>query len=146
MKASNVFKAVLYALGLPAILVLLWWAATLGAKDFFVPTPGTLASTFAETWFGERILSDVAPSLGRLIVGVAAAIVLGIVAGLLVGSVKGLRALAGPVLEFFRAVPPPVLVPVLMLLMGISDSMKVVVIISGCIWPVLLNTIEGVRA
>jgi ABC-type nitrate/sulfonate/bicarbonate transport system permease component len=92
------------------------------------------------------MLSDVVPSLLRLVVGVAAAIILGILAGLLIGSVKWLRALAEPVLEFFRAVPPPVLVPVLMLLMGISDSMKVVVIISGCIWPVLLNTIEGVRA
>ena len=49
-------------------------------------------------------------------------------------------------LEFFRAIPPPVLVPVLMLLVGINDAMKIAVIISGCIWPVLLNTIEGVRA
>jgi ABC-type nitrate/sulfonate/bicarbonate transport system permease component len=146
VKAVNIFKPVLYALVLPGLLVLLWWAGTLGAKNFFVPTPGTLASTFAETWFGERIVSDVLPSLGRLVVGVVAAIVAGIVAGLLIGSVKWLRALTEPVLEFFRAVPPPVLVPVLMLLMGISDSMKVVVIISGCIWPVLLNTIEGVRA
>ena len=92
------------------------------------------------------MLSDVVPSLLRLVVGVAAAIILGILAGLLIGSIRWLRALTEPVLEFFRAVPPPVLVPVLMLLLGISDSMKVVVIISGCIWPVLLNTVEGVRA
>ncbi|GAA3667731.1 ABC transporter permease [Arthrobacter ginkgonis] len=142
----RIAKGVLYILGLPALLVLIWWASTLGAKSFFVPTPGTLATTFAETWFGERIFSDVAPSILRLLVGVSAAIIVGILAGLLIGSAKWLRALTEPVLEFFRAVPPPVLVPVLMLLMGISDSMKVVVIISGCIWPVLLNTVEGVRA
>lgn len=142
----KVLKGILYAAALPALLVLIWWAATLGAKSFFVPTPATLVSTFAETWFGERIASDVLPSLGRLLIGVLCAIVIGIVAGLLIGSVKWLRALTEPVLEFFRAVPPPVLVPVLMLLMGITDSMKIVVIISGCIWPVLLNTIEGVRA
>ncbi|NKX55690.1 ABC transporter permease [Arthrobacter mobilis] len=146
MKASNVVKGILYAIGLPAILVAIWWAATRAGTNFFVPTPGVLAETFAETWFGERILSDVLPSIGRLIVGVASAILLGIVAGLLIGSVRWLRALTEPVLEFFRAIPPPVLVPVLMLLMGITDSMKVVVIISGCVWPVLLNTIEGVRA
>jgi ABC-type nitrate/sulfonate/bicarbonate transport system permease component len=142
----KVLKGILYAAALPALLVLIWWAATLGAKSFFVPTPATLVTTFAETWFGERIASDVLPSLGRLLIGVVCAIVIGIVAGLLIGSVKWLRALTEPVLEFFRAVPPPVLVPVLMLLMGITDSMKIVVIISGCIWPVLLNTIEGVRA
>jgi ABC-type nitrate/sulfonate/bicarbonate transport system permease component len=142
----KVLKGILSVAALPALLILIWWAATLGAKSFFVPTPATLAATFAETWFGERMASDVLPSLGRLLVGVLCAIVLGIVAGLLIGSVKWLRALTEPVLEFFRAVPPPVLVPVLMLLMGITDSMKVVVIVSGCIWPVLLNTIEGVRA
>jgi ABC-type nitrate/sulfonate/bicarbonate transport system permease component len=142
----KILKGIGYALALPVILVLVWWASTLGEANFFVPTPGVLAEAFGETWFGERIVSDVLPSLGRLFVGVVAAIVIGIVAGLLIGSIKWLRDLSEPVLEFFRAIPPPVLVPVLMLLMGITDSMKVVVIISGCVWPVLLNTIEGVRA
>jgi ABC-type nitrate/sulfonate/bicarbonate transport system permease component len=50
-----------------------------------------------------------------------------------------------PLLEFVRAVPPPVLVPFLMLMAGIGDLMKVLVIISGCVWPILLNTVEGVR-
>ncbi|MBP1136590.1 ABC-type nitrate/sulfonate/bicarbonate transport system permease component [Arthrobacter sp. PvP023] len=142
----RIAKGLIYALGLPALLVLAWWAGTTGAKNFFVPTPGALVSTFEDTWFGDRILTDVLPSLGRLFVGVVSAIILGILVGLLIGSVRWLRALTEPVLEFFRAVPPPVLVPVLMLLMGITDGMKVAVIISGCIWPVLLNTIEGVRA
>lgn len=131
---------------LPLILMAAWWAATLGETMFFFPTPSLLAESFADTWFGNRIFSDVLPSLGRLIVGVTCAILIGLVAGLLIGSSKWLRDLTEPVLEFLRAIPPPVLVPVLMLLMGISDSMKIIVIISGCVWPVLLNTIEGVRA
>lgn len=142
----KVLKTFGFTLALPVILVTLWWAFTLGETSFFVPTPALLAEAFAKTWFGERILSDVLPSIGRLIIGVAAAIIIGIVAGLLFGSIKWLRDLTEPVLEFFRAIPPPVLIPVLMLLMGITDTMKVAVIISGCIWPVLLNTIEGVRA
>ena len=51
-----------------------------------------------------------------------------------------------PSLELFRAIPPPALVPVFMLLFGIGTPMKLLVIISGAVWPVLLNTIEGVRA
>ena len=142
----KVLHGILHAVTLPAVLILTWWAATLGTTSFYVPTPSILATAFADTWFGDRIATDVLPSLGRLLIGVLCAIILGIVAGLLIGSLKWLRSLTEPVLEFFRAVPPPVLVPVLMLLMGITDSMKIVVIISGCIWPVLLNTIEGVRA
>ncbi|MFF1880611.1 ABC transporter permease [Pseudarthrobacter sp. NPDC058196] len=142
----TILKSLGYALTLPALLLIIWWASTLGETNFFFPTPALLAEAFTATWFGERILSDVLPSIGRLIVGVASALTIGIVLGLLIGSFRWLRDLTEPALEFFRAIPPPVLVPVLMLVMGITDSMKIVVIISGCVWPVLLNTIEGVRA
>ena len=86
------------------------------------------------------------PSLVRLAVGYALAVVVGIALGVAIGSIRGLRAVAEPVLEFFRAIPPPVLVPVIMLFAGIGDTMKVLVIVSGCVWPILLNTVEGVRA
>jgi ABC-type nitrate/sulfonate/bicarbonate transport system permease component len=69
----------------------------------------------------------------------------GIGLGVLLGTNRTLRAVLEPVFEFLRAIPPPALVPVLILLAGIGDTMKVLVIVSGCIWPILLNTVEGVR-
>ncbi|WP_066285332.1 ABC transporter permease [Arthrobacter sp. B6] len=139
-------KSVLFALTLPALLVAFWYIATSGAKNFFIPTPALLAEKFVSVWFSDRFFSDVLPSLGRLVIGLVSASVLGIAAGLLIGSFRWLRSLTEPVLEFFRAIPPPVLVPILMLLIGVSDLMKVAVIVSACVWPVLLNTVEGVRA
>lgn len=135
-----------YVLGLPMLLIAYWWVSTLTSTNFFVPKPEILAQKFIEVWVGERFMIDVLPSIGRLVTGLVIAIILGVVIGVFVGSFRSLRALLEPVLEFFRAIPPPVLIPILMLLLGINDSMKVAVIVSGCIWPVLLNTIEGVRA
>jgi ABC-type nitrate/sulfonate/bicarbonate transport system permease component len=63
----------------------------------------------------------------------------------LIGTYGAVRALLEPVLEFLRAFPPPVLVPAAILLSGIGDRTKILVIVFGCVWPVLLNTIEGVR-
>jgi ABC-type nitrate/sulfonate/bicarbonate transport system permease component len=57
-----------------------------------------------------------------------------------------LRRAAEPVLEFFRAIPPPALIPVLVMIAGFGDTMKVAVIATGAIWPILLNTVEGVRS
>lgn len=71
---------------------------------------------------------------------------MGVALGTVIGSYRKVRAVCEPVLEFLRAVPPPVLVPVIMLFAGIGDTMKIVVIASGCVWPILLNTVEGVRA
>lgn len=135
-----------FVLGLPIILIALWWYASVASPSFFVPTPPELAKTFVNTWFGPRLWTDVLPSVGRFFVGAVIAIVCGVILGILVGLNRTLRDLTEPVFEFFRALPPPVLIPALMLLMGIGSGMKVGVIVIGAIWPVLLNTIEGVRS
>jgi ABC-type nitrate/sulfonate/bicarbonate transport system permease component len=97
-------------------------------------------------WTGERIRTDVVPSLLRLTAGYALAALVGIGLGVMIGLNRRVRAALEPVLEFFRAIPPPVLVPIIMLFAGIGNTMKVVVIVSGCVWPILLNTVEGARA
>ncbi len=140
-------KGFFFIAALPVILVLIWYFSTaFGEKNFFVPTPALLFQTFFETWNQDRLTTDVFPSLIRLAWGIFGSVAIGIIAGLLIGSVRWLRALTEPTLEFFRAIPPTVLIPVLMLLIGIGDDMKIAVIISGAVWPILLNTIEGVRS
>jgi ABC-type nitrate/sulfonate/bicarbonate transport system permease component len=137
---------VLSWIGLPVLLIAAWWLATAQGANFFVPTPGELAETFVEVWFGERFFSDVLPSVWRLLVSLMIAFVLGVALGVAIGSSRVLRWLLEPLLEFVRAIPSVILIPVLLLLIGINDAMKVTVIVLGCLWPILLNTIEGVRS
>jgi ABC-type nitrate/sulfonate/bicarbonate transport system permease component len=135
-----------FVLALPAILLAAWWAASDGSTDPFWPPLRTILRTFPDVWTAERLRTDVVPSLLRLTAGFTTAALAGVALGTLIGSYRRVRAVCEPVLEFLRAVPPPVLVPVIMLFAGIGDTMKVAVIASGCAWPVLLNTVEGVRA
>ncbi|WP_155356265.1 ABC transporter permease [Acrocarpospora macrocephala] len=139
-------RGIVRVFGLPVLLVLAWWAYSAVADNFYVPDPLRVAQAFADTWFGQRLLDDALPSVGRLAAGYVVATVIGVGLGVPIGLSTRLRATAEPVLEFFRAIPPPVLVPLIMLLVGIDDTMKVLVIVSGCVWPILLNTVEGVRA
>jgi ABC-type nitrate/sulfonate/bicarbonate transport system permease component len=141
-----VAKRVVTILGLPVALVTLWWFASAGSTDFFRPSLQRIMQAFVETWFGPRIYEQVLPSLIRFALGYAIALVLGVALGVAIGSSPRMRALTEPLLEFLRAIPPPILVPVIMLFAGIEGTMKVIVIVFGCIWPVLLNTVEGVRA
>lgn len=142
---ADAARRVALLLGLPALLVVAWWLASAGSTDFYRPPLTRILAAFPDTWFGPRLVDDVLPSLVRLLLGYAAALVAGVALGVAIGLNRTLRALTEPVLEFLRAIPPPVLVPILILLAGIGDVMKVLVIISGCLWPVLLNTVEGVR-
>ena len=143
--SATLLRRTVMVLGLPIALVVVWWFASANSTDFYQPPLSTIVSVFPETWFGDRMVHDVLPSLARLLAGLSVAQVVGVGLGVVLGTNRVLRALLEPVFEFLRAIPPPALVPVLILLAGIGDTMKVLVIVSGCVWPILLNTVEGVR-
>ncbi len=133
-------------LALPAALIATWWFASAGSQNFYFPPLRTIVETFGKLWFSPQSIHNIAPSLVRFSIGYTAAAFLGIAIGIPVGASRNLRNVLEPVLEFLRAIPPPVLVPVLILFAGLGNEMKALVILFGCIWPVLLNTVAGVRA
>jgi ABC-type nitrate/sulfonate/bicarbonate transport system permease component len=133
------------ALALPVALLVAWWFASAGSTDFYQPPLRTILRIVPDTWTLPRLKGDVVPSLVRLGIGYGVAVLAGVSVGLVVGSNRTLRAIVEPTLEFLRAIPPPVLVPILILVSGLGDRTKVLVIAVGAVWPVLLNTVEGVR-
>jgi len=147
---AKVAGRVAVALALPLFLIIAWWFASAGSDNVYFPPLSTIVKIFPPTWLeggtDARIVADLLPSLGRLAMGLTLAALLGIGAGLAIGSSPTLRAVTEPVLEIFRAIPPPALVPLLVAIAGIDTLMKVLVIVIGCVWPILLNTVEGVRA
>ncbi|WP_305788250.1 ABC transporter permease [Symbioplanes lichenis] len=134
-------------IGLPVVLVALWWAASAGSTSFFWPPLPAIVAAVPSTWTGDFWLHDVVPSVVRLLIGFFLALFLGVAAGVALGTFRTVFFMAEPVLEFFRALPPPVLIPIIALVAGYTGwTAKVVTITLGCLWPVLLNTIEGVRS
>lgn len=145
--ASSWLRRPLMVLGLPTVLVIVWWLTSERADSFYFPPLSEIVGLFGKTWLeSDRLTHDVLPSISRLLIAYGLALLIGIALGVAIGLSRALRAITEPVLEFFRAVPPPVLVPVLMLFLGIGAPMKIWVIVFGTVWPILLNTIEGVRA
>jgi ABC-type nitrate/sulfonate/bicarbonate transport system permease component len=135
-----------FLFGLPLVLLATWWLLTADSTNFFWPPLRDIVATFPETWTTKRVTGDVLPSLARLGIGYTIAIAAGIVVGTAIGLLPLLRKLTEPTLEFFRAIPPPVLVPVIALFAGYTGwTGKIITIALGCLWPILLNTVEGVR-
>ncbi|MFF5989598.1 ABC transporter permease [Prauserella flavalba] len=140
-------RALLIALeiAVPLAALAAWWVWSAGADSFYFPPLADILATFADTWVFERVGSDVVPSLARLAAGFGIAVLAGAALGTALGLSPAARRVAGPVIEFGRAVPPPALLPFGMLVLGVGDTMKIFVIAIVCVWPVLLNTIDGVR-
>ncbi|MDQ3786993.1 MAG: ABC transporter permease, partial [Actinomycetota bacterium] len=75
-------KRIALAVALPVVLVAAWWFTSAGSTEFYFPPLQRIIGVFPETWFGPRMVDDVLPSLARLGIGYAAALVVGIGLGM----------------------------------------------------------------
>ena len=95
-------------------------------------------------WLFERFSGDVLPERRRLGTGYVIAVVVGIALGVLLGLRPALRRTVSPMVEFLRAIPAPALIPFAILVLGVENDAKVFLIAVVCVFPILLNTIDGV--
>lgn len=128
----------------PVALLALWAAWSASSDTFYFPPLTDILTTFKDTWVFERVGSDVVPSLVRLFAGYAIAVVAAVAIGVPLGLSHAARRGASPIVEFLRAIPPPALIPFAIVVIGVGDSMKIFIIAFVCVWPVLLNTIDGI--
>ena len=136
----------------PLILIMMWELITRIAGSIFFPPPSDIFSNLLSMLFfsadaavADYLSGDVAPSLARMVAGWGLAIVLGVAIGSAIGLSVAWSSALFPVLNFLRSTPGPALIPVFLVVLGPDDSMRVALIAFGAVWPVLLNTMEGVR-
>ncbi|GAA2088181.1 ABC transporter permease [Actinomadura alba] len=129
----------------PVVLLLAFGLWSAQAEDFFFPPLTEIVRVFADNWLFDRVGSDLVPSVLRLLAGYAISVVGGVTFGVLFGMSRILRTATDPVVQFLRALPAPALIPFAMLVFGTGNSSKVFIIVLGTMWPILLNTLDGVR-
>lgn len=137
------------AYGVVVVLVLLLsWelASRLGwVSPRYFPPITEILSTFVRM-LGDGVLpTHLVITLYRMVLGGVIALALGVGLGVAMGHAEGFYHTLHPLAEFLRPLPPVAVIPALILLLGIGDGMKVAVIAFGCVWPILLNTVDGVR-
>ncbi len=133
----------------PAVFVAvlgLWELWARREASFLLPPASTVAERAADVWPTGTFLSEVSASLQRLAVGYALGAALAVVVGVLLGASASARRTFEPLLEFLRAIPPIAVVPVAIVVLGVGDATAIAVIAFGVFFPVLINTVEGVRA
>lgn len=94
---------------------------------------------------GGTLLGDIAISLQRAGIAFVAAVVVAIPLGLFMGQVRSVETALDPILQVFRQTSALALYPVFILLLGLGEASKVFVIFWATLFPLLLNTISGVK-
>jgi ABC-type nitrate/sulfonate/bicarbonate transport system permease component len=124
-----------------------------GGNPYFLPPSVVFPAMYRQwfdgpashLWLTADATANLLPSLGRMLAGLAIASVVGIALGVALGRSALVSDLVEPAVHFARAVPPPMLVPVFLYVLGIGTPMEVASIIFGVLWPVLINAIDGAR-
>lgn len=130
---------------LPVGLVALWWWTSRDSGSFLNPPLREVVESLRADWLGERVATDLLPSLRRFALGFLLGGTGGVVLGTVVGLSPRLRQATRPVTELVRSIPSPLLFPFALVVFGIGDNSRVALIALGSLWPVLLNTVDGVR-
>ncbi|HEX3789277.1 MAG TPA: ABC transporter permease [Pseudonocardiaceae bacterium] len=121
------------------ILLVIWQVAEAGRNSTFFPPPSDWATQTWQLWQGNALTHAILATLETFILSLVIATVLGTVIGVLVGRIRMLDRILGPILEYFRFLPGVALVPLAVLLVGYTESMKLYTVVFGAIWPVLLQ-------
>lgn len=110
-----------------------------------VPAPSTVVQKLVAIVANGEVLGPLGETLALLAVAYAGACTLAVALGLLMGRFAFVHGLFEPLVEVLRPLPKPALLPALMLFLGIGTSMKLTIIALGVFFPVLINTVQGVR-
>lgn len=129
------------------LLALLWEAAGRGGwvHKLLFPPASAILSTFWDLLLSGEILRQLGVSLWRAAMGYALAAVVAVALGVAMGYWRRIYEACEILIELLRAVPPPAVIPLAMVFLGIGDALKVFIIFFACFFPILINTIDGVR-
>lgn len=138
-RASGVF--------LLLVLLLLWQLSA----QFWIDSPNwpplsAVAKSLVAGLASGELLGVFGSSLYLMLTGYTIGVVGAIGLGLLMANVRLARVAFEPMVELLRPIPVPAIVPPLILLLGVDDALKIFIVTFSAFFPVLVNTIGGVRA
>jgi NitT/TauT family transport system permease protein len=147
-------KSILLGASFPLALILLWHYVVVSSGTKLVPTPsmvGVMMRDFAfggvyDDAFSGTILTHLLASMQRVYGGFLLAVATGIPLGLVIGKIPFFRQLLDPTLSLLRPIPVTAWLPLSMVFFGLGPRSAVFLVFLGAFYPILLNTIFGVRS
>ena len=115
-----------------------------GTKLFFT-TPSQVVGTLWNMFATGSVWAPLSVSASGFALGLGISIVIALPLGVVFGRSQTLNAMFDPFITAFNATPRLVFLPLIMLWFGLGLEAKVVIVVIGAMFPLLINTYEGVR-
>jgi NitT/TauT family transport system permease protein len=142
------------ALIFPVGALIAWHFATYGRKYSLIPPPSDVAIELYDLAFGGiyddafsgTLLTHLLASVSRVYGGFAMALMVALPLGLMIGRIPLVRQLLDPTLQVLRPIPVTAWLPLAMIVFGLGPRSAVFLVALGAFYPILINTIFGVRS
>ncbi|WP_343350281.1 taurine ABC transporter permease TauC [Pseudomonas sediminis] len=134
-----------------ASLLWLWWAVTSAGliEPLFLPSPQAVLARgcqlLGEGYMNASLWQHLGASLGRIGLGLLAAVLTAVPLGIAIGRHRIVRGIFDPLIEFYRPIPPLAYLPLIVIWCGIGELSKVLLIYLAIFAPVAIATATGVR-
>lgn len=129
------------------LLLLLWQELSVNeiVHPIYIPPVTKIFRALYEIIISGELPLHYAHSFYRTFLGYFIATILAVSLGIVIGWSQTAFNLTEPLIELCRPIPSPAIIPMVILLLGIGNEMKVFIIAWACFWPILVNTVDGVR-
>jgi len=150
----EMLRAIVLGAGFPLLLILVWDRAVAMTGTRLIPSPYQVAVMMYDFTFGGiyddafsgTILTHIWKSMQRVYGGFLLAAVVGIPLGMMLGRIKVLRQLLDPTISVLRPIPVTAWLPLSMIFFGLGPNAAIFLVFLGAFYPILLNTMFGVRS
>ena len=129
-----------------AILVVLELLAHTGARtSLFFPIPSSVATSLAQMVGNGSLGGHLVATLTRIVMGLLGGVTVGVTLGLAMGTSRRLRRIVDPIVAAIHPIPRLAFFPLLIVVFGVGETSKLAAVSLGAFFPMLLNTVAGVR-
>jgi len=147
-------KPALLAVAFPLALLAIWHFATVNRPASLIPPPHDVWLELQDLAFGginddaysKTLHIHLLASMSRVYGGFAMALAVGLPLGMLIGRVTLVRLLVDPTIQILRPIPVTAWLPLAMIIFGLGPRSAVFLVFLGAFYPILVNTIFGVRS
>ncbi|MDR3177995.1 MAG: ABC transporter permease [Campylobacteraceae bacterium] len=132
---------------LPILIIIVWKAADVVGLivPYTMPPPEDIVITAIEFYNDGTLLENIKASFIRVIEGFGIALVAAIILGVAIGLNRRFERFTDSVLQIIKPIPPIAWIPLAILWFGIGEASKIYIIAVGAFFPILVNTVEGIK-
>jgi ABC-type nitrate/sulfonate/bicarbonate transport system permease component len=135
------------ALLIVVVILAVWeWQVRAGAVPaLFFPAPSTIAQSIVRMLITGELLANLAATLGRILLGGFLGGMAGLLLGLAMGWSYRVRVVVDPFVAAAHPIPKIAILPLIMLIFGIGETSKIVVVALAAFFPMLIGAMSGVN-